>query len=144
MPLDSKGEAGPPNLDPLQRPPDLVRVGVVRGDDVKAALSEAAVLGERRADLSRADDDDAPLLAERPGRLARLMGTEGFTEHPASHHLFLEVPLGTEIKLPPDNFRLQRVAALIARHSDYQALTDLLDQAAAEVRPVIGEVPVRA
>jgi biotin carboxylase len=84
------------------------------------------------------------VLAERPGRLARLMGMEGFMEHPASHHLFLEVPLGTEIKLPPDNFRLQRVAALIARHSDYQALTDLLDQAAAEVRPVIGEVPVRA
>ena len=82
------------------------------------------------------------VLAGRPGRLERLAGMEGAMEHPAFHHLFLEVPLGTEIKLPPDSFRLQRVAALIARDSDYQALTDLLDEAASSVRPLIGEVSV--
>lgn len=84
------------------------------------------------------------LLAGEPGRLRGLSAAETVMEEPAVHHLFLEVPLGAEIKLPPDNFRLQRVAALIARHPDYDALTALLARAASSVTPVIGDVAVSA
>ena len=47
----------------FQRLADFVSAGIVRGQDLKTALSEAAVRGERGADLPRADDDDFPLLA---------------------------------------------------------------------------------
>src|SRR5204863_9861647 len=52
------------NLDSLQRATDLFGVRVVDGDDVVAALAEAPILRERGADLSGADDHDAPLAAE--------------------------------------------------------------------------------
>src|SRR5205814_1340034 len=53
-----------PNRDALERLPDLVRVGVVGGEDVEAALAEPAIGHERRPDLAGPDDDDLPLLAE--------------------------------------------------------------------------------
>ena len=37
---------------------------VVHADDAEAALAEAAILGQRRADLARADDDHPPLVPE--------------------------------------------------------------------------------
>lgn len=84
------------------------------------------------------------LLAGEPGRLRGLAGLETLMPDAAVHHLFLEVPVGAEVKLPPESFRLQRVAALVARHPDYGALTSLLERAAATVRPVIGDRAVPA
>src|SRR5262249_44565594 len=46
--------------DALHRPANLCRVAVVGSQDVEPALLEAAILHERRSDLARADDDDAP------------------------------------------------------------------------------------
>ena len=52
------------DLDPFERASDLFRIVVVRGEDAEAALAESAILRQGRADLSGADDDDAPLAAE--------------------------------------------------------------------------------
>jgi hypothetical protein len=65
---------------------DLVGIRVVRTDDAKAALLESAVAGERRADLSCTDDDDAPValeaenLAEPGGELGYRIAESAFTE----------------------------------------------------------------
>ena len=48
-------------LPPL---PDLRLVDVVDAGDVESALGETTVAGEGSADLSRADDANAPLLSE--------------------------------------------------------------------------------
>jgi biotin carboxylase len=77
------------------------------------------------------------LLADRPGRFERLDGVETLLERPGYEHVFVEVPVGSEVRLPPEHFTSQRVAAVIARHADRAALLDLLETAAASARPAV-------
>ena len=46
------------------RLPDLARVGVDERDDPEAAGAEAAVVGERLAEVADADDRDRPVVGE--------------------------------------------------------------------------------
>jgi biotin carboxylase len=69
------------------------------------------------------------LLAGGDGRLVGLQGVEAALQLPAVEHLFLEAAPGTNITLPPDNFATQRVAAVIARHADYDVVNDTLEEA---------------
>lgn len=66
------------------------------------------------------------VLAETAGRFEGLDGIAAVCADPGHPYVFVEHPLGTEVKLPPDNFGLQRVAAVAARHVDRAGLDALL------------------
>ncbi|MFD5468098.1 ATP-grasp domain-containing protein [Kitasatospora sp. NPDC127059] len=72
------------------------------------------------------------VLAERAGRFEEVGGLQGLCEQAGFDHVFYEVPAGTEVALPPENFGQQRVAAVIARHVDRAGLEALLDRVPAE------------
>jgi biotin carboxylase len=74
-------------------------------------------------------------LADRPGIFQRVDGVEALLERPGYEHVFLEVPTGSEVKLPPEYFTSQRVAAVIARHADRERLLELLEDGVARLRP---------
>jgi biotin carboxylase len=73
------------------------------------------------------------VLARRPGRFAGLDGLDQLLAAPGYEHVFFEVPVGARIALPPDNFGLQRVAAVCVRHPDRAAVDTLLDAVASDV-----------
>ncbi|MGW0364626.1 ATP-grasp domain-containing protein [Streptomyces sp. NPDC002990] len=66
------------------------------------------------------------VLADRAGRFDGVEGLTGLGEDPGFDHVFTEVPAGTEVALPPENFGQQRVAAVIARHVTREGLEQLL------------------
>lgn len=72
------------------------------------------------------------VLAERAGRFEEVTGLQGLCEDPGFDHVFYEVPAGTRVALPPESFGQQRVAAVIARHTDRKGLEALLDRAGDE------------
>jgi biotin carboxylase len=76
-------------------------------------------------------------LADRPGIFQSVEGVETLLERPGYDHVFLEVPTGSEVKLPPEYFTSQRVAAVIGHHPDRERLLDLLDDGVARLRPVV-------
>lgn len=69
------------------------------------------------------------LLADRPGRFEGLARTEALLERAGYDHVFLEVPVGGLVRLPPEHFTSQRVAAVCARHGDRPSLDRLLAEA---------------
>ncbi|MCS0639650.1 ATP-grasp domain-containing protein [Streptomyces sp. LP05-1] len=73
------------------------------------------------------------VLADRPGRFEGLHGLAGLGEDPGFDHVFTEVPVGTEVALPPENFGQQRVAAVIARHTGRPGLDALLGRVTDEI-----------
>ena len=73
------------------------------------------------------------VLAEKPGRFEGLDGIATVGGDPGYPHLFFEHPTGVEITLPPENFGLQRVAAVCARHVDHAGLDALLSAAHRDV-----------
>jgi len=81
------------------------------------------------------------VLADRAGRLDGVDGLDRLLATPGYDHVFLEVPVGTMIALPPDHFGLQRVAAVCARHPERAGLEALL---AAVARTVTARVRVAA
>jgi biotin carboxylase len=68
------------------------------------------------------------VLADRDGRFEGLHGVEQVLREPGYEHVFVEVPEGAEIRLPPRHFGLQRVAAIIAKHAEHDGLDELLDR----------------
>jgi biotin carboxylase len=76
-------------------------------------------------------------LAGRPGVFQRVDGVESLLERPGYDHVFVELPPGSEVRLPPDHFTSQRVAAVIARHPDRERLVELLEDGATHLRPVV-------
>lgn len=73
------------------------------------------------------------VLADRDGTLDRIDGLVELCADPGYHHVFVEQPVGSAIKLPPRDFGGQRVAAVCARHADRAGLDALLARAATEV-----------
>jgi biotin carboxylase len=74
------------------------------------------------------------ILAESAGRFDGLSGVSQVLQTPGYEHVSLEVPIGTQVMLPPEHFGLQRVAGIRARHPDRQVVADLLAVAAAGMR----------
>lgn len=70
------------------------------------------------------------LLADRVGRFAGLDGLAELLQLSAVEHVFMEVPVGTGLRLPPDDYDTQRVAAVIARGPDHAAVLETLNAAA--------------
>jgi biotin carboxylase len=79
------------------------------------------------------------VLADEPGRLARVDDLDQVLALPAVEHVFMELGRGAQIQLPPHNFSSQRVLAVIARHADYAVVAETLEQATTlarlDVRP---------
>ena len=75
------------------------------------------------------------LLAERAGRFAGLDGLAEVLQLGQVEHVFLEVPVGTVLRLPPDDYDYQRVAAVLARGPDHAAVLETLDAAAQHCLP---------
>lgn len=72
------------------------------------------------------------VLAEQAGRFEGAEGLQGIGEDPGYDHVFYEVPAGTEVALPPENFGQQRVVAVIGRHIDRDGLQALLNRVSTE------------
>jgi biotin carboxylase len=70
------------------------------------------------------------LLAGDAGRFAGLDGLAGLLHLTSVEHVFLELPVGTEVRLPPDDYDSQRVAAVLVRAPDHAAVVEALDAAA--------------
>lgn len=79
------------------------------------------------------------LLAGRSGVFAGLAGTEEVLAGAGYEHLFLELPVGSAVRLPPEHFTSQRVAAVCARHRDRAGLDELLARAEAGIRVEVRE-----
>jgi biotin carboxylase len=77
------------------------------------------------------------LLSDRAGRFERLDGVETLLERPGYEHVFAELPPGATVRLPPEHFTSQRVAAVLGRHVEHARLLELLEDAAKHVRPVV-------
>jgi biotin carboxylase len=74
------------------------------------------------------------VLAQSAGRFDGLCGFAEALYAPGYEHISLEVPIGTQVLLPPDHFGLQRVAAVRARHPDRQRVAELLAAACRQIR----------
>ncbi|MFB6807473.1 acetyl-CoA carboxylase biotin carboxylase subunit family protein [Streptomyces sp. NPDC056387] len=72
------------------------------------------------------------VLAERAGRFEGADGLTPLGEEAGYDHFFTEVPVGTEVALPPQNFGQQRVIAVIARHATREGLEQLLHRVTTE------------
>ena len=72
-------------------------------------------------------------------RIPRSSGNEETLalREPGFDHVFLEVPERAEIRLPPRHFGLQRVAAIIAKHSNNDGVEALLDEGARTLTPLL-------
>jgi biotin carboxylase len=77
------------------------------------------------------------LLATESGRFSGLEGLEETLAMSAVEHVLLEVGPGSSVRLPPDDYDTQRVAAVVARAPDHAAVVAALDAAAGCCRAVI-------
>lgn len=75
------------------------------------------------------------LLADREGRFAGLDGLAEVLTAGAVEHVFMEVPVGSALRLPPDDYDLQRVAAIVARAPSHAEVLETLDAAARRCVP---------
>jgi biotin carboxylase len=64
------------------------------------------------------------ITTDKEGVFERLDGLEKVLDHPYVKHVFIEVPYGTDILLPPKNFRLQRLAAVVSSSSSHEILKE--------------------
>lgn len=77
------------------------------------------------------------ITAEKEGVYEHLEGLDQVLEHPYVKHVFIEVPFGTEVLLPPKNFRLQRLAAVISSASTHKELTKHFTEVKSLLKPKI-------
>jgi biotin carboxylase len=70
------------------------------------------------------------LLARSEGTLLGLDGLAEVLQMGAVEHVFMEVPVGSTLRLPPDDYDLQRVAAVVARGPEHSAVIETLERAA--------------
>jgi biotin carboxylase len=77
------------------------------------------------------------LLADRAGQFLGLDGLAEVLAMDAVEQVFLEVPVGTPVRLPPDDYDTARVAAVIARAGTHAAVLDALEAAARRCVPRI-------
>jgi biotin carboxylase len=70
------------------------------------------------------------VLAERAGRLQAMDGLADVLRMGAVEHVAMEVPVGTELRLPPDDYELQRLAAVVVRAATYDDVRAQLEMAA--------------
>jgi biotin carboxylase len=106
---------------------NLIRLAVGDPIDVRATRAEHAGLEF--------------LLAPESGLFDGLEHADLVLERPGYEHLFVEVPVGSPVRLPPEHFTTQRVAAVIARHSIRDELDALLAEARKGVRVRIAPAP---
>ncbi|HKE97904.1 MAG TPA: hypothetical protein VKG45_03090 [Actinomycetes bacterium] len=78
------------------------------------------------------------LLADREGRFLGLDGLAEVVRMGAVEHVFMEVTVGATLRLPPEDYDTQRVAAVVARAPEHAAVLETLDAAARRCRPRIG------
>ena len=109
----------------LELPADLVRIVVVGGEDAEAALAESAILGEGRADLTGADDDDAPFAAESED-LAQASGQLG---HGVAEPALSEGPEEGEVLSHLGRRRPAALRQLFARYGRQSAGLEVLQKA---------------
>jgi len=74
------------------------------------------------------------LLAAEAGRYAGVDGLAETLQVAAVEHVFPELPVGSAVRLPPDDYDTQRVAAVVARTPDHAALVATLDAVARRCR----------
>jgi biotin carboxylase len=75
------------------------------------------------------------LLAERSGVFRGLCGIEQALASGSVEHLFMEIPVGTTVRLPPADYDTQRLAAVLARGPDHATVLDTLADAARRCVP---------
>ena len=124
------------DLDALEHAANLVRVGVVGGDDHEPALPEAAILGQRRTDLSRTDDHHAPLLS-KPENVAQRRRQLG--------HGIAQAPLaeGAEERQVLPHLRRRgapSASELVARDGRESVLPEFLEKAQVDGQPANGGI----
>ena len=77
------------------------------------------------------------LLAETEGRFAGIHGIEKVLALRDVEHVFLETPPGGSVLLPPRGFLTARIAAVVARHPEYETVAATLEQAAKMCKVVV-------
>jgi len=77
------------------------------------------------------------LLADREGGFDGLAGLVEVLQTGVIDQVFLEVPIGTTVRLPPADYDTQRVAAVLTRGTDHETVLRTLSQAAQHCRPRI-------
>ncbi len=77
------------------------------------------------------------IFAEKEGILRGYTGLDKIMEHPLVQHIFVEVPQGETIILPPKDFRKQRVIAVLSTASSHAHLQQHLDWVQETLHPEI-------
>jgi biotin carboxylase len=75
------------------------------------------------------------LLADLEGVFQGLDGLAEVLQLGSVEHVFIEVPVGTTVRLPPSDYDTQRVAAVLTRGPDHGAVLDTLATAARHCLP---------
>jgi biotin carboxylase len=75
------------------------------------------------------------LLADRAGRFLGLDGLAEVLQMGAVEHVFMEVAVSTMLRLPPDDYDLQRVAAIVVRAPAHSTVVEQLEEAARRCVP---------
>jgi biotin carboxylase len=78
------------------------------------------------------------LLAKKEGTLTGYNHWDVAANIPEVEHIFPEVQLGTEIRLPPECYRTQKLVNIIARSNDYDQLRSAVERAVNTIEAVIG------
>ncbi|MCK1333371.1 MULTISPECIES: ATP-grasp domain-containing protein [unclassified Bradyrhizobium] len=76
------------------------------------------------------------VLAKQEGRLLGYRGLEAVLDHPWVEQAIVETSIGTHIVLPPSDFRLQRLIAVISTAPSQALLTKHLDWVSETITPV--------
>jgi biotin carboxylase len=77
------------------------------------------------------------LLANREGVYRGLDGLDEVLQPGTVEHVFLEIPVGTTIRLPPADYDTQRVAAIVTRSCCHETVLTTLDTAARRCLPLV-------
>lgn len=75
------------------------------------------------------------VLADVEGVYRGLDGLAEVLQLGSVEHVFMEIPIGTAVRLPPADYDTQRVAAVVARGPDRETVLDALDNAARHCLP---------
>ena len=75
------------------------------------------------------------IIAEKEGIFAGIDGLEEVLMSPLVRQIMIEVPFGTQILLPPNNFRLQRLVAVISSASSHEELNEHFEHVKTILKP---------
>lgn len=77
------------------------------------------------------------LLAEKSGKLTGYRDWDKAANIPEIEYIIPEVAIGSEIRLPPDCYRSQKLINFIGRSTDYTRLKAVMDSVVDTIEPII-------